>query len=192
MSYDAKLDGETWGLLTKWGVDQKVGKAMAVQWRGYPESVRQAIVNTAYRFEADAETLGRYRLSRAMGSRVAYLVGSLNGALAEGHRIRPSRLAKADKVRTKSGAREAVTGGPADSEFEQRKQEQIRKLKGAPAKPVTPYTEAELAVIKSKRDKPAQDAKLREAQAAARCRYHGGYKYANMSHELRISVNPCS
>ena len=191
LSYDQSKDREAYRLFTRFGTYWKVARPAAVQWRGCAESVEQAFINGAYRFEADAETLRRHNLALLRGNYISYVIGTLNRAYREGHKVKPSTLAKAGEAKRKGRARPAAGGGVTDSQFEQRKKGQIRRLRIPPAKPVTPYTEAELALIAQKRDKEAEAKHLDAVLAAARSRSWRYRKYANLGQKVHILAKPC-
>ncbi|MBA7638502.1 hypothetical protein ES703_46158 [subsurface metagenome] len=172
LSFDPNMDGDLYKLLVGYGAHKSVARSMAVQWRHDPESVKQAIINSAHRVEASAKQLRRYKLSRWRGTHVSYLVGALNRARREGHKVPASRLARDAEAADESSARAAARSPPSESEFEQRKKEQIRRLLMLPAKPITPYTDAELALINRQRDREAEDELLTRTLAAARRNCH--------------------
>ena len=91
------------------------------------------------------------------------------------------------KAQGKSGP--ATVGRVTDSVTERRAKEQIRRLKSTPAKPITLYTDAEMALIASKRDKEAEAEYLRQAQADGSRRYFRGHKWANLPQKADISLD---
>ncbi|MBA7531195.1 hypothetical protein ES705_23406 [subsurface metagenome] len=109
--------------------------------------------------------------------------------MAEGHGIPRSKLARAAEARDQGGARAAAGVGVTDSVTERRTKEQIRRLFVPPAKPITPYTDAEMALIASKRDKEAEDQILHSAQADGSRRYFRGHKWANLPQKADISLD---
>ncbi len=100
-----------------------------------------------------------------------------------------SKSAKEGQAKAQGKSRLAAAGGVTDSVIEQRKREQIRRLFIAPAKPPTPYTDAELALIEQKRDKRAEDLVLYQAEAAGRCRYFGGRRWAKSAQKAGFSLD---
>ncbi len=92
--------------------------------------------------------------------------------MAECHDIQLSKAAEKEQAKAQGGAQAAAGVGVTDSVTERRKREAIRRLLSAPAKPTTPYSDAEMAVIASKRDKKAEDELLIRTQAAARRNCH--------------------
>ncbi|MBA7469654.1 hypothetical protein ES707_04927 [subsurface metagenome] len=189
LSFDCRLDQEPYEQLVYIRTNRQVAKAIAVQQRGNHQSVRNIIINAA----AAAEDY--YRRMRQLGlpapnfNLAGYAIRGLSIAMAEGHNIPLSKLAKAAKARDQGGARAAAGGRLTEAEFEQRRQEKIRRLKSTPAKPITPYTDAEMALIASKRDKEAEDQILYQAQADGSRRYFRGHKWANLPQKANISLD---
>lgn len=112
-----------------------------------------------------------------------------NMAIAECHGVKPSRLVRACRAGDQGSARAAAVGRLPESEFEQRKQEQIRRLKSTPVKPTTPYSTTELAIISQKRDKSAEVEYLRACQANARYRSGAWRKYAKSAWKRGIFLD---
>ncbi len=192
LSFDSRQDGAAYAELRNIGVRWRVARSVAVQWRGRAESVHNMAVNAIVR---RGDYLHRMRRSgfRSLRFNLAgYAVRGLNTAMAECHDIQLSKQARATIVRGQGKAKVTAAGGPADLEFEQRKKEQIRRLEFAPAKPATHYTDAELALINSKRDKSAEAVKLNESYASAHRRYHRGGKWTKPTQKERFPVDPCS
>ncbi len=192
LSFDCRLDQELFDMLCFIGIDRTVARSIAVQWRGYAESVRQAIINAVYRFEADAETLRRHNLAPLRGTWVGYAIGTLNRAYSEGHRVKPSKLVAAAQAIGGDGAAAVPHRCRTKSEFEQRRKEQIRRLRSAPAKPHTPGKSAIPAKNLQFSDKPADNRRLRQAKAIGGRRYFSGRKWAKPAQKLRFSVDSCS
>jgi len=105
---------------------------------------------------------------------------------------RKRRLGRACRAADQGSARAAAADQTPDLRFEQRKQEQIRRMRSAPVNPITPYTDAELAVIRQGRSKYAEEDSLNEAYALAHRRYHRGGKWTKPTRKQRFPVGPCS
>lgn len=88
------------------------------------------------------------------------------------HDIQLSESAKEELA--KGAANAAITGGGwlSEAEDEQRREAQKRALRTTLAKPITPYTDAELALMAQNRDKEAEDELLTKKLADARSNCH--------------------
>ncbi|MBA7474433.1 hypothetical protein ES707_09785 [subsurface metagenome] len=192
LSSYCQLDQEIYELLVKLRIARSVARSIAVQWRGYIESVKQAILNAAYLFDADRETLRRHNLKPPRGTFIGYIIGTLNTAYSEGHKVKPSKLARAAAARGDGGARAAVVGRLPEVEFERRRKQLKAQLRSTPAKHTTPGKEAESAIIQQNSDKAAKAEYLDRTLAAARRSSHSLRKRANQAQKLRFSDGPCS
>jgi hypothetical protein len=76
-----------------------------------------------------------------------------------------------------------------ESEFEQRKKEQIRRLRNAPAKGYTPQELAKFAEERRLPDKKAQEEYLTASQAAARSNSRTYQKYKNLGQKLGFCLD---
>ncbi|MBA7469659.1 hypothetical protein ES707_04937 [subsurface metagenome] len=161
LSYDYRLDQEIYKLLVKLRVNRFVAKSIAVQWRGYAKSVKQAILNAAYLFDADAETLRRHNLTRPRGTFIDYIIGTLNRAYNEGHRIKPNKLARQGEARRQVKLAIAAAGRPAGAELKKLEQYAENVLKPCLAKLHTSPKTAIPAKYKPICDKKADDEWLR-------------------------------
>ncbi len=186
LSSYCQLDQEIYELLVKLRIDRSVARSIAVQWRGYIESVKQAILNAAYLFDADAETLRRHNLKPPRGTFIGYIIGTLNEAYSEGHRVKPSKLAKALNHSGQAKPAIVAAGRRPEAEFEQRREAQKRALRTTPAKPITPGKEAESAIIQQNRDKEAEVKFLAARQAAARQSSYSLRRRANSAPKVRF------
>lgn len=99
------------------------------------------------------------------------------------------KAAWAAKARARVAARAFADGRITPAELEQRTKEQIRALKVPPAEPIIPYTDAEMALIASKRDKEAEAEYLQAVLADARDRSGVYQKYANPAQKADISLD---
>ncbi len=134
LSFDPELDQEIFKLLVKLRVNHFVARSIAVQWRGYAKSVEQAILNAAYLFDADAETLRRHNLTRPRGTFIGYIIGTLNRAYNEGHRVKPNKLARQGEARRQVKPAIAAAGRPAGAELKKLEQYAENVLKPCLAK----------------------------------------------------------
>ncbi len=191
LSSGCRPDREPYELLRSIGVHSKVARPMAIQWQDYPESINNAFLNAAYLAEADAETLRRHNLAPLRGSPNSYALGTLNGALSEGHRVKLSKLAEAGEAKRKGGARAAAGPGVTAVCHRAWVKEQIRRLKSAPARPHTPDNNAESAMTGRERDKKADDVFLTRTLEFARRNSRSYHKPANIAQKMGISAGPC-
>lgn len=189
LSNDSKRDQEVYQLLRSTGTLDRVARPMAFE-QQYPlADVKQALINAALRGDDYYRRMRRQDLPVPRFNTAGYAVATLNGARRECHGVRPSKLARAAEARAQGGARAAAVGRLTEAEFEQRRQEQLRALKAPPAKPIIPYTDAEMALITSKRDKEAEDQILHSAQANGCRRHFRGRKWANLPQKADISLD---
>ncbi|MBA7592689.1 hypothetical protein ES708_34882 [subsurface metagenome] len=138
LSYDPKQDQEIYWLLVKLRVNRFVAKSIAAQWRGYAKSVEQAFLNGAYLFDADRETLRRHNLVRPRGTFIGYVIGTLNRAYNEGHRVKPNKLARQGEARRQVKRAIAAAGRPAGAELKKLEQYAENVLEPCLAKLHTP------------------------------------------------------
>ena len=179
LSFDCRREDRVYERLRNIGVRWRDARAKAVQWRHDPESADQAILNAMVRRSDYLQRMRRLGLVLPYFNLAGYVVATLNTAYSECHGVKPSRLARACRAADQDSARAAAVGRLSGSEFEQRRQEQIRRLKIPPAKPTTPHSTTELAIVAQKRDKAAEAEYLRSVQANARYRSGAWRKYAN-------------
>ncbi len=92
--------------------------------------------------------------------------------MAECHSIKLSSAGREVKAKAPGGARAAAGSGVTAVCHRASVKEQIRRLFSVPAKCITPYTEAELALIAQKRDKKAEDEFLTRTLETARSNCH--------------------
>ncbi len=189
LSFSTKLDQELYELLVKFGASRQGAKLRAVQWRGYEKSVQQAIINAAYRFEADAETLRRHNLEPLRGTYISYGIGTLDRAYSEGHRVKPSKLARAVKARDPGGARAAAGGPPPEAELKQLEQYAENVLKPDLEKLHTPGKSAIPAQYTPICDKKAQDALLTRTLETAKRNWAAHHKPANPPQKADFSLD---
>ena len=186
--YSPDQDQKIYELLLRARVNRIVAKPVAFQWRGYIKSVEQAILNAAYLFSADAETLRRHNLTRPRGTLIAYVIGTLNGAYSEGHRVKPSKLAKEGEAKRKVKLAAAAAGQPPEAELKKLRQYAENVLKPCLTK-LHPLGKLPiLAQYTPICDKKADDALLTRTQAAARRNSRSYQKYANLGQKLHIST----
>ncbi|MBA7710250.1 hypothetical protein ES703_119188 [subsurface metagenome] len=178
LSFDCHLDREPYERLVWYGVNRFVAKAVAVQWRGDPESVRNMIVNGMYKQRQQERYWRSQDKVSPQFTLAGYVIGGLNIAMAEGHGINLRKDAEKELAEYKARYRVADIGVVIDSEFEQRREEQKSLMFSTPAKPITPYTGEELALIAQKRDKSDEEACLHRRQADATRRYYRGREWA--------------
>ena len=189
LSNDSKRDQEVYRLLRSIGTADSVARPMAFEQRYPLADVEQAIVNAALRGDDYHRRIRRSGLRARRFNLAGYVIAILNGAHRECHGVGPSKLAEVAQARAPAGARAAAGGRLPEAEFEQRRQEQLRALKVPPAKLITPYTDAEMALIASKRDKEAEDQILHQAQADGSRRYFRGHKWANSAKKADFSLD---
>jgi len=84
-------------------------------------------------------------------------VGVYSVTMTRCHDIQLSKEAKEELAAGQGKAVIAVVGWLTEAEDEQRREAQQRALRTTPAKPVTPYTDEELALITQNRDKEAEE-----------------------------------
>lgn len=96
------------------------------------------------------------------------VIGGYNVTMTKCHGVKLSKEAKAELAKGQGKPSHVAGAGLSEAEDEQRRESQKRALFSAPAKPITPYTEAEMALIAKKRDKEAEDEFLTRALKSAR------------------------
>jgi hypothetical protein len=192
LSSSPDQDQEVHRLLRSIRIADSVARPMAFEQRYPLADVEQAIINAAYRFDADAETLRRHNLKPLRGPCAGYVIRTLTGAHREGHDVPPSKLARAAEARDQGGARAAAAGPPTEAELKKLEQYAENVLKPCLGKPPAPYTDEELALIAQKRDKEAKAKHLAAVTAAARSRSWWYRKYANLGQKLGFSLDKVS
>lgn len=99
-------------------------------------------------------------------------VGEYSVTMTKCHDIQLSKEAKEELATGQGKAANVLVGRLTEAEFEQRRESQKRALRTTPAKPVTPYTEAELALMAQNRDKEAEAEYLNRTLESARRNCH--------------------
>ncbi|MBA7626697.1 hypothetical protein ES703_34152 [subsurface metagenome] len=189
LSFDCRPDREPYELLVRYGVNRFVARAIAVQWRDYPDSVRNAIVNGIIRRDDYCRRYRRLGLPAPPFNLAGYIVASLNGAHRECHRVPPSKLARADKARQQRRAPAAAGGVEKELEFEKLQQYAENVLEPILAKNPTPGKSAIPAQNRLFHDKNAVSAWIKSVEASARGRSWQCWKHANLGQKLDFPVD---
>lgn len=171
LSYNPDQDREIYELLRNIGIRWREARAIAIQRRGDDKSVRNMIIIGWFARRSREQYWQEQGRSPPHFNLAGYVIRGHNLAMAEGHDITLAKTIKAELAQGEDRARAALARQWEDPRFEQRKQEQIQRMQNTPVKPNTPYSDAELAVINSKRDKAAEAEMLRKVQDASRDRY---------------------
>lgn len=105
-------------------------------------------------------------------------VGEYSVTMSKCHDIQLSKEAKEELAAGQGKAVIAGGGRLTEAEDEQRREAQKRAVRTTLAKPITPYTDAELALMAQNRDKEAEEKLLASRLADARDRSWQYQKYA--------------
>lgn len=177
LSFDSRQDGAAYESLHFIGVHWCVARSIAVEWRADVDSVSQMVKNGIFRRDDYLHRVRRSGVRPCRFNLAGYVVKGLNMAKTEGHGIRPSKLVEKGQVKGDDQGKVVTFGCHSEAEFEHRREEMKRRLLSKPAKPGPPKTEAELALIASRRDLSEEAEDLRSAQRAAGSRYYIGRKW---------------
>ncbi|MBA7592985.1 hypothetical protein ES708_35191 [subsurface metagenome] len=166
-----------------------MAESAAAQWRHDPQSLQNMYINTLCKWYEQLQNARKLDLPPPRFNLAGYNLGGLNNAKAEGHGIPLSKPAKAFMATEQGKAAIAAGGRMTESEFDEKRRRDKKALFSAPAKPTTPYSDAEMALIAQKRDKEAEAKHLAAVTAATRSRSRTYQKYANLGKKLHISLD---
>ncbi len=189
LSFDPKRDQASFERLLKLKTNRFVAESAAAQWRYDPQSVQNMYINTLCKWYEQLQNARKLNLPPPRFNQAGYNLGGLNNAKAEGHGIPLSKPAKAFMATEQGKAAIAADGRMTAAEFDEKRRRDKKALFATPAKPTTPYTDAEMAIIAQKRDKEAEAQHLAAVTAAARSRSWRYRKYANLGQKVGFCLD---
>ncbi len=186
--FSPEWDQALFELLIQLKTNRFVAQSAAVQWRSDPQSLQNMYINTLCKWYEQLQNARKLNLPPPRFNLAGYNLGGLNNGIAEGHGIPLSKPAKAFMATDQGKAAIATGGRMTESEFDEKRRRDKKALFATPAKPTTPYSDAEMALIAQKRDKEAEAKHLAAVTAAVRSRSWRYQKYANLGKKLHIST----